>query len=95
MSNKNVAKIFIDDTTGHILDNLYLIVKQFTNNKSRAEKILNDIIKIIVKIGLLLKNNQLKENEIKLCNNFRDSFHYFVIFSQIYDNLFFLNYISN
>ena len=58
-------------------------------------EILNDIIKIIVKIGLLLKNNQLNENEIKLCNNFRDSFHYFVIFSQIYDNLFFLNYISN
>jgi hypothetical protein len=78
MSNKNVAKIFIDDTTGRILDNLYLLSKEYTNNKTKAEKILNDTIKIIVKIGLLIKNNQLNEEEIKLCNNFRDSFHYFV-----------------
>ncbi len=78
MSNKNMAKIFIDDTTGRILDNLSIIVKEYTNSRSKSEKILNDVIKIIVKVGLLVKNNQLNDDELKLCNNFRNSFHYLV-----------------
>jgi hypothetical protein len=90
MSNKNVAKIFIDDTTGDVLDNLFIIVKDYTNSKSKAEKILNDIIKIIVKVGLLVKNNQLSEDELKMCNNFRDTFHYFVSFVVAHKLSFFL-----
>lgn len=78
MSNKSIAKIFIDDITGRILDNLYNLTKEYTNSKKQAESILNDIIKIIVKIGILFKNNQLSTDELKLCNNFRQSFHYFI-----------------
>ncbi len=78
MSNKSIAKIFIDDVTGRILDSLYNLTKEYTNSKKQAESILNDIIKIIVKIGILFKNNQLSAEELKLCNNFRQSFHYFI-----------------
>lgn len=77
MSNKNVAKIFIDDTTGRILDNLYKLVKEYSQSKKLAESILNDIIKVIVKIGILVKNEQLTVEELKICNNFRQTFHLF------------------
>ena len=59
MSSKSVAKIFIDDTTGRILDNLSSLIKDFSGSKKQAESILTDIIKIIVKIGILFKNNQI------------------------------------
>jgi len=78
VSNKNVAKIFIDDLTGRILDNLYKVVKEYSSSSKQAESILNDIIKIIVKIGLLFKNDKLNQNELKECNNFRQNFHIFV-----------------
>lgn len=77
MSNKNMAKIFIDDTSGRLLDNLYKLVKEYSANKKLAESILNDIIKVIVKIGILVKNEQLSGEEIKNCDNFRQSFHLF------------------
>lgn len=78
VSNKNVAKIFVDDLTGRILDNLYKLVKEYSSSSKQAESILKDIIKIIVKIGLLFKNDKLNQNELKECNNFRQNFHIFV-----------------
>ena len=78
MSNKSMAKIFIDDTTGRLLDNLHNLVKDYSGSKKQAENILTDIIKIIVKIGILFKNNQLSDDELELCNTFRQKFHFFV-----------------
>jgi hypothetical protein len=78
MSNKNMAKIFIDDMTGRLLDNLFNLVKVYTGSKKQADSILNDIIKIIVKIGLLFRNDQLSSAELNLCNTFRQTFHLFV-----------------
>ncbi|CAF0769640.1 unnamed protein product [Brachionus calyciflorus] len=77
MSNKNMAKIFIDETSGRLLDNLYKLVKDYSGSKKLAESILNDIIKVIVKIGILVKNEQLSSDELKLCNDFRQTFHLF------------------
>jgi len=78
MSTKSVAKIFIDEPTGRILDNLYKLVKEYTKNKKQAETLLNNIIKVIIKIGLLYKNDQLTDEELKLCDTFRQRFHSFV-----------------
>lgn len=77
VSNKNVAKIFIDETTGRTLDNLFKLVKEYSNSKKQAESILNDIIKIIFKIGVLFKNDQLSKEELNLCDSFRQTFHLF------------------
>jgi hypothetical protein len=78
MSNKNVAKIFIDDVTGRLLDNLYSLIRLYTGNKKQADALLNDIIKIIVKIGILFRNDQLTQEELNLCNQFRQTFHLFI-----------------
>lgn len=78
MSTKSVAKIFIDEPTGRILDNLHKLVKEYTKNKKQAETLLNNIIKIIIKIGLLYKNEQLSTSELALCDDFRMQFHSFV-----------------
>jgi len=78
MSTKSVAKIFIDEPTGRILDNLYKLVREYTKNKKQAETILNNIIKVIIKIGLLYKNDSLTDDELKLCDTFRQKFHSFI-----------------
>jgi hypothetical protein len=78
MSTKSVAKIFIDELTGRILDNLHKLVKEFTKSKKQAETVLNNIIKIIIKMGLLYKNEQLTADELNLCDRFRERFHAFV-----------------
>jgi hypothetical protein len=78
MSNKAFAKIFIDDTTGRILDNLFKLVKEYSRSKKQAETIINSVIKIIIKIGLLYKNEQLNSDELRQCDAFRQTFHLFV-----------------
>ena len=78
MSTKTVAKIFIDEPTGRILDNLYRLVKEYTKNKKFAETLSNNVIKIIIKMGILYKNEQLNKDELKLCDTFRQNFHSFV-----------------
>ncbi|CAL4081979.1 unnamed protein product, partial [Meganyctiphanes norvegica] len=74
LGNKNVAKTFIDDTQSSMLDNLYNLVKSYTGNKSDAEKLVKNIIKIVVKIGILYKNDQFKEEELKTANQVRTKF---------------------
>ena len=78
MSSKSVAKIFIDDTTGRLLDNLSSLIRDYSGSKKQAENILTDLIKIIVKIGILFKNNQFSTDELEMCNTFRQKFHFFV-----------------
>lgn len=76
MASKNMAKVFIDETTGRILDNLYKLAKEYTSSKKEAEKLLKDTIKIIIKIGILHKNNEFSSDELRLCDDFRHKFHF-------------------
>lgn len=46
MANKSIAKVFIDDTTGSLLDNLYRLGRAQTGNKKEAEKVVKNIIKV-------------------------------------------------
>lgn len=46
MSNKTVAKAFIDDVSAGLLDSLYRLVKQLTGNKKDAEKLTKNMIKV-------------------------------------------------
>lgn len=75
MASKQVAKVFIDETTGRILDNLFKLAKDFSGSKKEAEKLLKDTIKIIIKIGILFKNEQFNNDELRLCDEFRHKFH--------------------
>lgn len=74
VSNKNMAKVFVDDTTSGLFDQLYIIAKRDTGSKKEAEKLLKDLIKIAVKIGVLYRNNQFNDEDIKTAQTFRSQF---------------------
>ena len=68
MASKNVAKVFIDETTSSLLDNVYRLVKQQFGSKKDAEKLVKNIIKIVIKIGRLVDFLRcLWSNECFLC----------------------------
>jgi hypothetical protein len=46
MAKKNVAKMFIDDTSAQLLDNLHKLAKYNCSNKKDAEKVVKQIIKV-------------------------------------------------
>lgn len=45
-----------------------------TGNKKEAEKIVKNIIKIVIKIGILHRNNQFNADELKVIERFRSKF---------------------
>ncbi|XP_046857275.1 tumor necrosis factor alpha-induced protein 8-like protein 3 [Xenia sp. Carnegie-2017] len=74
LASKNVAKVFVDDTTSSLFDQLYAIAKRDTGNKKEAEKLLKDLIKIAVKIGVLYRNNQFTDADMRTAETFRSQF---------------------
>ncbi|KAI8114895.1 tumor necrosis factor alpha-induced protein 8-like protein isoform X1 [Lucilia sericata] len=74
MATKNIAKTFIDGTTASLLDNLYRLCKLHSGNKVKAEKIIKNIIKIVIKIGVLHRNNQFNAEELTQAETFKRKF---------------------
>lgn len=74
MASKNMAKAFVDDTTGDLLDQLYRLAKLHTGNKKEAEKLVKNLVKIVVKISILFRNDQLNREEIQTAEKFRRNF---------------------
>ncbi|KAI5695696.1 hypothetical protein M8J76_011939 [Diaphorina citri] len=75
MSNKSMVKMYIDDRSGRLLDNLYRVIKTYTNNKKQSEKIIKTLIKIIIKTTLLVKNHQFSSTELTTCETLKAKFH--------------------
>nr|CAG4650578.1 EOG090X0GLS [Sida crystallina] len=75
MSTKSVAKAFVDEKMGALLDNVYRLCKMFTQNKKEAEKIVKNVIKIVTKISLLARNEQFSPEEMTLASEFQEKFH--------------------
>ena len=73
MANKKIAKSFIDDTSGRLLDNLYRVAKEYADKKT-AEKVMKDLIKTVIKIGILYRNNQFSTEEINIAETFKKKF---------------------
>ncbi|XP_032233424.1 tumor necrosis factor alpha-induced protein 8 isoform X2 [Nematostella vectensis] len=74
LSSKGMAKALVDDTTGDLLDQLYKLAKMEASSKKEAEKLIKDLIKIVVKISILFRNNQFNKEEIMLAEKFRKNF---------------------
>ncbi len=74
MSSKKIAKVFIDDTSARLLDNLYRLAKEYSGSKKTAEKLMKDIIKIVIKIGILYRNEQFSQEELQLAERFKKKF---------------------
>ncbi|XP_069796338.1 tumor necrosis factor, alpha-induced protein 8-like protein 2 B isoform X2 [Narcine bancroftii] len=71
MASKTLANLFIDDTSGEILDELHRVSKEFTGNKAESQKVLKDLVKVAVKIGVLYRHQQFSQDELDLAEDFR------------------------
>lgn len=74
MASKNMAKVFIDEVSASLLDNVYRLTKQQFGNKKDAEKLVKNIIKIVIKIAILNKNNCFSDDETRKTNVFYQKF---------------------
>jgi hypothetical protein len=74
MATKNIAKTFIDGTTASLLDNVYRLAKIHTGSKKEAERLVKNIIKIVIKIAVLHRNGQFSLDETKIADKFRNKF---------------------
>ncbi|XP_043933394.1 tumor necrosis factor alpha-induced protein 8-like protein 3 [Protopterus annectens] len=71
MATKTVANMLIDDTSSEILDELYKVIMKYTKSKKEAHKIMKNVIKIAVKIGILNRNNQFNQAEMEIIDKFK------------------------
>lgn len=71
MATKSMANLFIDDTSSEVLDELYRVTKEYTRNRKESQKIIKNLIKVVVKLGVLYRNNQFNSEELVLVENFR------------------------
>ncbi|XP_072457953.1 tumor necrosis factor alpha-induced protein 8-like protein 1 isoform X1 [Notamacropus eugenii] len=76
MASKTMASVFIDDTSSEVLDELYRVTKEFTRNRKEAQKIIKDLIKIVMKLGILYRNGQFSPEELVLMERFRKKVHH-------------------
>lgn len=75
MANKSSVQMFIDDTTSEILDELYRVSKEYSGNRTEAQKVIKDLIKIAVKIGVLFRHNRFTTEELGLAQDFKKKLH--------------------
>lgn len=75
MACKSVANALIDDTSSNVLDELYSVTKEYTQSKKEAEKIIKNLIKIVLKLAILYRNDQFNEDEIALMEKFKKKVH--------------------
>jgi len=62
MASKNLSKMLIDERTAEVLDELYKVVKDYKSKKVAA-KLVKDLMKIMIKIGLLQRNDSFSADE--------------------------------
>ena len=79
MASKKIAKVFIDETSGKVLDDLYRIAKDYASNKKVAEKLMKDLIKTVIKIGILYRNEKFSSEELAIAESFKKKFHFVVM----------------
>ncbi|KAF5285434.1 hypothetical protein FQA39_LY16688 [Lamprigera yunnana] len=75
MAGKHVARALIDDVTASLLDNLYSLAKQYSRNKKEAEKLIKNIIKIVIKLGVLHRNNVFSAEELNYLEHVKTKLH--------------------
>ena len=87
VTNKTIIKSFIDDNLASLLDTLHHILKLELGDTKKADKVIKNLIKITVKIGLLYKNHQFNPEELALGLKIRTKFRHAALtvisFSQV------------
>ncbi|XP_059549790.1 tumor necrosis factor alpha-induced protein 8 isoform X1 [Myotis daubentonii] len=75
MVSKSIATTLIDDTSSEVLDELYRVTREYTQNKKEAEKIIKNLIKTVLKLAILYRNNQFNQDELALMEKFKKKVH--------------------
>lgn len=71
VASKATVAVFVDDTSSEVLDELYRATKEFTRSRKEAQKVVKNLIKVAVKLGILLRGGQLGGEELALLQRFR------------------------
>ncbi|EHH29499.1 Tumor necrosis factor alpha-induced protein 8-like protein 1 [Macaca mulatta] len=71
MASKAVVAVLVDDTSSEVLDELYRATREFTRSRKEAQKMLKNLVKVALKLGLLLRGDQLGGEELALLRRFR------------------------
>eukprot|EP00042_Codosiga_hollandica_P036394 m.277884 g.277884 ORF g.277884 m.277884 type:complete len:206 (+) comp54881_c1_seq4:211-828(+) len=74
VKSKGVAKTFIDDSSGELLDQLELIAVKYSGDSKVAKKVMKDLIKVVVKLGLLYRHSQFSPDELTVAQALRSKF---------------------
>ncbi|KAM9293837.1 tumor necrosis factor alpha-induced protein 8-like protein 2 [Gastrophryne carolinensis] len=75
MASKSMVNMFIDETSSEVLDELYRVSKEYTKNKAESQKVIKNLIKIAVKIGVLYRHNRFSPEELVLAEDFKNKLH--------------------
>ncbi|KAJ8000173.1 hypothetical protein DPEC_G00202090 [Dallia pectoralis] len=75
MASKSMAQMFIDDTSSEILDEFYRVSKKHSGNRTEAEKVIKDLIKVVVKVGVLFRHERFSKEELVLAQDFKKKLH--------------------
>lgn len=75
MASKNFSKMLIDERTNEILDELYKVLKDYKNKKTAA-KLIKDLMKIMIKIGVLQRNERFSADEMKFAEKLHNKTRY-------------------
>ena len=101
LATKAIVKTFIDDNLASLLDTLHIILRAELGDSKKADKVIKNLIKITVKIGLLYKNNQFSPEElaqgVKVRTKFRHAALTVISFSQVdfsYDRAFLVKLVN-
>lgn len=74
-ATKKTMKIFIDDTSSRIFDNVFRLINLYLDSKSQSQAMMKNIVKINMKLAVLYINDVLDEKEKGYVYEFREKFH--------------------
>ncbi|XP_053317796.1 tumor necrosis factor alpha-induced protein 8-like protein 1 [Spea bombifrons] len=75
VATKSVISAFMDDVGSAMLDHLYRALREYTNSRKEAQKVIKNLIKIMVKVSVLYRNAQFTADEVAVLQNLRKKIH--------------------
>ncbi|KAK1788993.1 hypothetical protein P4O66_015895 [Electrophorus voltai] len=75
IASKSMAQMFIDDNSSEVLDELYRVSKAHSGNQAEAKKVVKNMIKVAVKVGVLIRHDKFSPEELGMVQEFRKKLH--------------------
>ncbi|KAK9390937.1 tumor necrosis factor alpha-induced protein 8-like 2 [Crotalus adamanteus] len=71
MATKSTVTMFIDETSGAVLDDLYRISKEHTQDRAASQKVIKNLVKVAVKVSILFRNGRFNQAELAVAEDFK------------------------